>query len=176
MVLGISIHQIPLRISSKQSSDTRRQNGERYTILGSWWCNTSDPQVKTFTNRPSVSWSRSYCSLMIYWKGNKKWLKEEKYTQNKRKKKTWGRGKRNNFNSQAFQQPQKLKAGCSWRWHCHVPLSIAPKILVPKWDRIWKYTGCLFCNYAVSQAIKPALHFYLSHKKQVLISHGKTVT
>lgn len=102
MVLGISIHQIPLRISSKQSSDTRRQNGERYTILGSWWCNTSDPQVKTFTNRPSVSWSRSYCSLMIYWKGNKKWLKEEKYTQNKRKKKNMRKGKKKQFQFPSF--------------------------------------------------------------------------
>lgn len=33
----------------------------------------------------------------------------------------------------------------------------------------------LLYNNTVSQAIRAALYFYLSHKKQVLISHGKTV-
>lgn len=105
----------------------------------------------------------------------KKQLKEGKYTQNKRRK-TWGRGKINNFNSQAFQQTQKSKTGCSWRWNCRVPLSIAPKDLVTKQGSIWKHTGSLVWNCTVSQASRGALYFYLSHKKQVLISHGKTVT
>lgn len=50
------------------------------------------------------------------------------------------------------------------------------QILVTKQDSIWKYTGCLSCNYTVSQAIRTAFYFYLSHKTQVMISHDKTVT
>lgn len=55
-------------------------------------------------------------------------------------------------------------------------LVLLQRILVTKQGSIWKHTGFVLCNYTVCQAIRAALHFYLSHKKQVLISHGKTVT